>query len=43
MELIDNINRLLGDDLEQALKAGACLKVAASCKLLSPGTEVKCI
>ena len=31
MELIDNINRLLGDDLKQALKPGGRLKVAASC------------
>ena len=31
MELIDNINRLLGDDLKQALKPGARQKVAASC------------
>lgn len=31
MELIDNINRLLGDDIKQALKPGAKLKVAASC------------
>ena len=31
MELLDNINRLLGDDLKQALKPGARLKVAASC------------
>ncbi len=31
MELIDNINRLLGDDLRRALKPGARLKVAASC------------
>ena len=31
MELIDNINRLLGDDLKQALKPGARMKVAASC------------
>lgn len=31
MELIDNINRLLGDDLKRALKPGARLKVAASC------------
>jgi hypothetical protein len=30
MELIDNINRLLGDDLKRALKPGARLKVAAS-------------
>lgn len=31
MEVIDNINRLLGDDLKQSLKQGAKLKVAASC------------
>ncbi|MBB6188209.1 helicase-related protein [Rhodanobacter sp. MP7CTX1] len=31
MEIIDNINRLLGDDLKQSLKPGAKLKVAASC------------
>ena len=31
MELIDNINRLLGDDLKKSLKPGARLKVAASC------------
>ena len=31
MELIDNINRLLGDDLKRALKPGARQKVAASC------------
>ena len=31
MELIDNIGRLWGDDLKQALKPGARLKVAASC------------
>ena len=31
MERIDNINRLLGDDLKQALKPDARLKVAASC------------
>ncbi len=30
MEIIDNINRLLGDDLKQTLKPGARLKVAAS-------------
>ena len=28
MELIDNINRLLGDDLKQTLKPGSRLKVA---------------
>ena len=31
MELIDNINRLLGDDIKQVLKPGVRLKVAASC------------
>lgn len=31
MELIGNINHLLGDDLKQSLKPGARLKVAASC------------
>lgn len=31
MELIDNINRLLGDDLKQTLKPSARLKIAASC------------
>jgi len=31
MELIDNINNLLGDDLKQTLKPGARLQVAASC------------
>ncbi len=31
MEIIDNINRLLGDDLKQTLKPGVRLKVAASC------------
>ena len=31
MELINNISRLLGDDLRRALKPGARLKVAASC------------
>jgi SNF2 family DNA or RNA helicase len=31
MEIIDNINRLLGDDLKQTLRPGAALKVAASC------------
>lgn len=31
MELIDNINRLLGDDLKGAVGQGAKLKVAASC------------
>jgi hypothetical protein len=31
MDLIDNINRLLGDDIKQSLKPGARLKVAASC------------
>lgn len=31
MELIDNINQLLGDDLKKTLKPGARLKIAASC------------
>src|SRR5690606_11904543 len=31
MELIDNISRLLGDDLKKTLRPGARLKVAASC------------
>ena len=31
MELIDNINKLLGEDLKSALKSGAKLKMAASC------------
>ena len=31
MELIDNINCLLGDDLKKTLKKGARLKIAASC------------
>lgn len=31
MELIDNIARLLGDDLKQTLKTGSRLKIAASC------------
>lgn len=31
MEIIDNINRLFGDDLKQSLRSGAKLKVAASC------------
>jgi hypothetical protein len=31
MELIDNTNVLFGDNLKQALRPGARLKVAASC------------
>ena len=31
MEIIDNINRLLGDDLKQTIKPGAKLKIAAAC------------
>ena len=31
MEILDNINRLLGDDLKQTLKPRARLKIAASC------------
>ena len=31
MEIIDNINHLLGDNLKQTLMPGAKLKIAASC------------
>lgn len=31
MEIIDNVNRLLGDNLKQTLISGAKLKIAASC------------
>ena len=31
MELIDNINKLLGDDLKAAIAQGGRLRVAASC------------
>ena len=31
MEIIDNINRLLGDNLRQSIAPGAKLRVAASC------------
>ncbi|MBZ4202178.1 MAG: hypothetical protein LAC70_03535 [Methylovulum sp.] len=31
MELIDNINHLLGDNLKQTLQPKAKLKIAASC------------
>ena len=31
MEIIDNINHLLGDNLKQTLKPGSKLKIAASC------------
>lgn len=31
MELIDNINKLLGEDLKDQLRPGAKLKIAASC------------
>ena len=31
MEIIDNINRLLGDNLKQSIATGARLKIAASC------------
>ena len=31
MEIIDNINNLLGDNLKQTLKPGSKLKIAASC------------
>jgi hypothetical protein len=31
MEIIDNINHLLGDNLKQTIKSGSKLKIAASC------------
>lgn len=31
MEIIDNINRLFGDDLKKAIQSGAKLRIAASC------------
>ena len=31
MEILDNINHLLGDDLKQVIQPGAKLKIAASC------------
>ena len=31
MELIDNINNLLGNDLKQTIKSGSKIKIAASC------------
>ena len=31
MEIIDNINQLLGDDLKQTITPGSKLKIAASC------------
>jgi superfamily II DNA or RNA helicase len=31
MEIIDNINRLLGDDLKTSIRAGAKVRIAASC------------
>jgi hypothetical protein len=31
MEIIDNINHLLGDNLKQTIKPGSKLKIAASC------------
>jgi hypothetical protein len=31
MEIIDNINRLLGDNLRRSIDPGAKLKIAASC------------
>lgn len=35
MELIDNMSRLLGDDLKQTIQPGALLKIAASRWVLS--------
>ena len=31
LEMIDNINRLLGDDLKETIEPGTRLKIAASC------------
>ena len=31
MEIIDNINQLLGDNLKQTIAPGSKLKIAASC------------
>jgi hypothetical protein len=31
MEIIDNINRLFGDDLKKVVQPGCRLKIAASC------------
>ena len=31
MEIIDNMNRLLGDNLKQSIVPGAKLKIGASC------------
>ena len=31
MEVIDNINHLLGDNLKQSIRPGSKLKIAASC------------
>ena len=31
MEIIDNINHLLGDNLKQTIRPGSKLKIAASC------------
>ncbi len=41
MELIDNINRLLGDDLKKTLKPQARLKIAASCFSMYAFEELK--
>jgi adenine-specific DNA-methyltransferase len=53
MEIIDNINRLLGDDLKQTLRSSASnaglkdsvvkINVEPIFKLLSPATDVKCL
>ncbi len=31
MEILDNINRLLGHDLKQSIRPGSKLRIAASC------------
>ena len=36
MEIIDNINHLLGDNLKQTIKPGSKLKIAASCFSIYP-------
>jgi hypothetical protein len=39
MEIIDNINRLLGDNLKQTIKPGSKLKIAASFEALKKELE----
>lgn len=42
MEIIDNINRLLGDNLRQSITPGAKLKIAASCFSIYAFEALKC-